>query len=48
MIVGLFEDENYRNFLSLTYATPVFMLRSGMFTMLEEAEKMSPKKGFEL
>lgn len=43
MIVALFEDENYRNFLPLTYTRPVFMLRSGTFTMLERAEKMFPE-----
>lgn len=43
MIVALFEDENYRNFLPLTYTRPVFMLRSGMFSLLERAEKMYPE-----
>lgn len=43
MIVGLFEDENYRNFLPLTYTRPVFMLRSGMFTTLERVEKTFPE-----
>ena len=40
LIVALFEDENYRNFLPLTYTRPVFMLRSGMFTTLERTQKM--------
>jgi len=42
LIVALFEDENHENFLPLTYTRPVFMLRSGIFTALERAEKMFP------
>jgi len=37
MIVALFEDEDYENFLPLTYTRPVFECRSGMFTLLERA-----------
>jgi len=40
LIVALFEDENYSNFLPLTYTRPVFMLRSGMLTAMERAEKV--------
>jgi len=39
MIVALFEDEDYKNFLPLTYTRPVFECRSGMFTLLERAQK---------
>lgn len=40
MIVALFEDESYANFLPLTYTRPVFECRSGMFSFLERVEKM--------
>jgi len=43
LIVALFEDENYENFLPLTYTKPVFMLRSGMFNALERVEKVFPQ-----
>jgi UDP-N-acetylglucosamine diphosphorylase/glucosamine-1-phosphate N-acetyltransferase len=46
MIVALFEDENYANFLPLTYTRPVFECRSGMFTFLERAQKMYSKHRF--
>ncbi len=39
MIVGLFEDEYYANFLPLTYTRPVFECRSGMFSFLERAQR---------
>jgi len=39
MIVALFEDEMYENFLPLTYTRPVFELRSGMFSFRERIEK---------
>ncbi len=42
MIVALFEDDDYANFLPLTYTRPVFMLRSGMFTAIERLEVAFP------
>jgi len=39
MIVVLFEDEAYANFLPLTYTRPVFACRSGMFSFLERAQR---------
>jgi len=39
MIVALFEDEKYGNFLPLTYTLPVFELRSGMLSFRERVEK---------
>jgi len=39
MITALFEDEDYKNFLPLTYTRPVFECRSGMFTFLERVQK---------
>ncbi|RLI44150.1 hypothetical protein DRO69_08045, partial [Candidatus Bathyarchaeota archaeon] len=46
MIVALFEDEKYTNFLPLTYTRPVFECRSGIFTFLERAQKMYSKYHF--
>lgn len=46
MIVALFEDESYDNFLPLTYTRPVFECRSGMFTMLERAQRFYQKSKF--
>jgi len=46
MIVALFEDEDYTNFLPLTYTRPVFECRSGIFTFLERAQKMYSKHRF--
>ena len=46
MIVALFEDESYDNFLPLTYTRPVFECRSGMFTMLERAQRFYQKSHF--
>lgn len=46
MIVALFEDECYGNFLPLTYTRPVFECRSGMFTFLERAQKAFPESRF--
>jgi len=43
MIVALFEDESYENFLPLTYARPVFECRSGMFTFLERTQRAYPE-----
>ena len=43
MIMALFEDESYGNFLPLTYTRPVFECRSGMFSFLERAQKMFPE-----
>jgi len=39
LIVALFEDNCFENFLPLTYTKPVFELRSGMFTFLQRAER---------
>lgn len=39
MIIALFEDESFSNLLPLTYTRPVFECRSGMFTMLERAQR---------
>lgn len=39
MITALFEDEDYKNFLPITYTRPVFECRSGMFTFLERVQK---------
>jgi len=39
MITALFEDEDYKNFLPLTYTRPVFECRSGIFTFLERVQK---------
>jgi len=46
MIVALFEDEVYANFLPLTYTRPVFECRSGMFSFLERAQRMFSESGF--
>lgn len=46
MIVALFEDESYDNFLPLTYTRPVFECRSGMFTMLERAQRFYQQSKF--
>jgi len=43
MIVALFEDESYVNFLPLTYTRPVYECRSGMLSFLERSEKMLPE-----
>jgi UDP-N-acetylglucosamine diphosphorylase/glucosamine-1-phosphate N-acetyltransferase len=43
MIVALFEDEAYRNFLPLTYTRPMFECRTGMHSFLERAEKTFPE-----
>ena len=46
MIVAIFEDENYENFLPLTYTRPVFELKSGMLTLLERAQRLLPESEF--
>jgi len=46
MIVALFEDEVYANFLPLTYTRPVFECRSGMSSFLERAQRMFPESSF--
>ena len=48
MIVALFEDECYENFLPLTYTRPVFECKSGMFTLLERAHRIYPESKFVL
>lgn len=42
MIVSLFEDETFENFLPLTYTKPVFKLKSGIFSFLERVQKVFP------
>jgi UDP-N-acetylglucosamine diphosphorylase/glucosamine-1-phosphate N-acetyltransferase len=39
MKIYIFEDEGYKNFLPLTYFTPVYNLRCGCFTLKEKLEK---------
>jgi UDP-N-acetylglucosamine diphosphorylase/glucosamine-1-phosphate N-acetyltransferase len=46
MIVALFEDKSYENFFPLTYTRPVFECRSGMFNLLERAQKAYPEAKF--
>ncbi len=46
MIVALFEDEYYENFLPLTYTRSVFECRSGMITFLERAQRTYPETRF--
>ena len=46
MIVALFEDESYENFLPLTYTRPVFECRSGVFNLLERAQRAYPEAKF--
>jgi UDP-N-acetylglucosamine diphosphorylase/glucosamine-1-phosphate N-acetyltransferase len=43
MIIALFEDENYENFLPLTYTRPVFDCKSGMLSLLERAQRAYPE-----
>ena len=40
MIVSLFEDETFENFLPLTYAKPVFQLKSGIFSFLQRTRRV--------
>ncbi len=46
MIVALFEDESYEDFLPITYTRPVFECRSGMFSFLERAQRFYPESEF--
>jgi UDP-N-acetylglucosamine diphosphorylase/glucosamine-1-phosphate N-acetyltransferase len=48
MIVALFEDETYVNFLPLAYTRPVFDLRSGMFSFIERVQRVFPDSGLML
>src|SRR5512136_1068235 len=48
LIVSLFEDEAYANFLPLTHTRPVFECRSGMLSFLERAEKAFAEADFAL
>jgi len=48
MIIALFEDESYENFYPITYTRPVFECKSGMFTILERAQKSYPETTFHL
>ncbi len=43
MILSLFEDENFENFLPLTYTKPVFKLKSGIFSFVERIQKVFPR-----
>jgi UDP-N-acetylglucosamine diphosphorylase/glucosamine-1-phosphate N-acetyltransferase len=42
MIVALFEDEAYENFLPITYTRPVYECRTGMYTLRERVQKAFP------
>ncbi|UCD39735.1 MAG: hypothetical protein JSV87_04815, partial [Candidatus Bathyarchaeota archaeon] len=46
MIVALFEDEGYEDFLPITYTRPVFECRSGMFSFLERTQRFYPESEF--
>ena len=43
MIVALFEDEEYENFLPITHTRPVFECRSGMSSFLQRAQRTYPE-----
>ena len=40
MIIAIFEDESWDNFLPLTYTRPVFECRTGMFNFLERVQRL--------
>ena len=40
MIIAVFEDETYENFLPLTYTRPVYECKTGMLTLLERTQKL--------
>ncbi len=40
MIIAIFEDETWENFLPLTYTRPVFECRTGMFSFLERVQRL--------
>ena len=42
MIITLFEDETYENFLPITYTRPAYECKTGMYTLLERAQKAFP------
>jgi len=42
MIIALFEDETYENFLPITYTRPVYECRTGMYTLRERVQKSYP------
>lgn len=42
MIIALFEDETYENFLPITYTRPVYECKTGMYTLRERAQKAFP------
>jgi len=46
MIVALFEDECFENFLPLTHTRSVYECRSGMLTFLERAQRFYPESRF--
>ncbi len=43
MLVSLFEDETFENFLPLTYTKPVFELKSGILSFSERILKVFPE-----
>jgi len=40
MIIAVFEDESYENFLPLTYTRPLYECRTGMLSFLERVQKL--------
>jgi len=40
MIIAVFEDESYENFLPLTHTRPVYECRTGMLSLLERIQKL--------
>ena len=42
MIIALFEDETYENFLPITYTRPVYECRAGMYTLRERVQESYP------
>jgi len=46
MIVALFEDAAFENFLPITYTRPVFECRTGMLTLLERVQRFSQASRF--
>jgi len=47
LYLGVFEDDEYKNFLPLTYTRPVYELKTGFFTLLERYKWfLQPEKIF--
>jgi UDP-N-acetylglucosamine diphosphorylase/glucosamine-1-phosphate N-acetyltransferase len=42
MIIALFEDETYENFLPITYTRPVYECKTGMYTLRERVQQAFP------